>query len=98
MMKLALLLLCEVYGISDSPQSFTCRFQGEELNLSCKEGIYQLNDQVVDNAYHLEVEEGPVPLVFHSPGYELTVITGKGRRHEATLRSNGKSLSGTCRK
>lgn len=97
MMKFALLLLCEVYGISDSPQSFTCRFQGEELNLSCKEGIYQLNDQAVDAAYHLEVEEGPVPLVFHSSDNELTVISGKGRRHEATLLREGKSISGNCR-
>ncbi|MES2526208.1 MAG: hypothetical protein V4598_03950 [Bdellovibrionota bacterium] len=97
MMKLALLLLCEVYGISDSPQNFSCRFQGEELALTCKEGIYQLNDEAVDVAYHMEVEEGPVPLVFHSSKYELTVLTGKGRRHQATLLRDGKSLTGNCR-
>ena len=97
MIKIALLLLCEVYGISDSPQSFSCRFQREELNLSCKEGVYQLNDEAVDTAYHMEVEDGPVPLVFHSPQYELTVITGSGRRHRATLVRDGKSISGNCR-
>ncbi len=97
MIKIALLLLCEVYGISDSPQSLSCRFQREELELTCKEGVYQLNDEAVDVAYHLEVEEGPVPLVFHSSQYELTVLTGKGRRHQATLLRDGKSITGNCR-
>ena len=96
-MKIALLLLCEVYGISDSPQNFSCRFQREEMNLSCKEGIYQLNDEPVEAAYHLEVEDGTVPLVFKSANSELTVISGKGRRHQATLLRDGKPISGNCR-
>lgn len=97
MIKIALLILCEVYGISDSPQSYSCRFQGEKLNLTCKEGVYQLNDEAVEEAYHMEVEEGPVPLVFRSSKNELTVITSRGRKHEATLIRDGKSHSGTCR-
>jgi hypothetical protein len=97
MMKIALLLLCEVYGISDSPQSYSCRFSGENINLTCKEGIYHLQDEVVESAYHLEVEDGPVPLVFRSAQSELTVVTGKNRKHQATLVHRGKTLSGSCR-
>jgi hypothetical protein len=38
-----------------------------------------------------------VPLVFLSAQSELTVVTGKNRKHQATLVHRGKTLSGSCR-
>lgn len=107
MMKLVLALfislsahagtLCEVYGISDSPQSLKCSIAGQKLDLTCREGVYFLNNTPVEAAFHYEVEEGPVPLVFKTASEELTVTMGKGKNHKATLFSGRKKTRGTCR-
>lgn len=47
--------LCEVYGISDSPQSLKCTFSRDNLHLACKEGIYYLGPEMVEAAFHYEV-------------------------------------------
>jgi hypothetical protein len=88
---------CEVYGISDSPQAVTCTFGDYKLEISCRNGVYQLNDEPVEAAYHMEVEEGPVPLVFKSKTMELTVNLKEGRTHQGILSSEGKKLKGKCR-
>lgn len=88
--------LCEVYGISDSPQSLKCTFARQDHNLSCKDGTYILGDETVEAAFHYEVEEGPVPLVFKTKTRELTVTLDSGRHHKATLFRNGKKLRGNC--
>ncbi len=89
--------LCEVYGISDSPQALECTFQREKIGLSCSNGTYILDNESVEMAYHLEVEEGPTPLVFRTKTGELTVTLSTGRNHEAVLSRDGKKLSGNCR-
>ncbi len=89
--------LCEVYGISDSPQALKCTFQREKIVLSCSNGTYLLNSEAVEMAYHLEVEEGPTPLVFRTKNGELTVTLNSELNHEAVLSRDGKKLSGHCR-
>lgn len=89
--------LCVVFGISDSPQALTCSFGNEKLELTCKDGTYILGDETVEEAYHMEVEEGPTPLVFQVKSGELTVIIDSGRRHEAVFSRDGKKLKGNCR-
>lgn len=89
--------LCEVYGISDSPQSLTCTFRNEKITVTCRNGLYYVEDDQVEGAYHLEVEEGPTPLVFRIRTGELTVTMGPGRKHEAVLTTNGKKMTGNCR-
>lgn len=88
--------LCEVYGISDSPQALHCRFAGDKLDLSCRNGIYILGTEVVEGAYHLEVEEGPTPLVFRTKTGEMTVVLESGRQHPAELARGRKKLNGKC--
>lgn len=89
--------LCEVYGISDSPQSLKCRFSREDLALSCREGIYYLGEQIVEAAFHYEVEEGPVPLVFKTKERELIVTLSSGRNHKASLTGIGSKQRGNCK-
>lgn len=89
--------LCEVYGISDSPQALTCTFQNEKINLTCENGKYILGDETVEAAFHLEVEDGPTPLVFRTRTGEMTVTFTSGRKNEAVLSREGKKLSGNCR-
>jgi hypothetical protein len=88
--------LCEVYGISDSPQALTCRFQREEIKLTCDDGTYLLGGVTVEAAYHLEVEEGPTPLVFHTKRGDLTVTLNSGRHHSAFFSMDGKKVRGNC--
>ena len=88
--------LCEVYGISDSPQSLSCTFARKKVDLSCKEGVYHIGEEAVEAAFHYEVEEGPVPLVFKTKTRELVVSLESGRKHGATLTRNGKKSRGNC--
>lgn len=90
-------VLCEVYGISDSPQTLVCAFGDEKMKLTCRKGTYFLDDEAVEVAFHLEVEEGPTPLVFRTQSGELTVTMLDGRRHDATFSRDGKKMSGSCR-
>lgn len=88
---------CKVYGISDSPQKLTCKFPELEVRLTCKLNTYYLNSQKVNLAFHMEVEEGAVPLVFKTnTGVTLTVLP------EAQILAeynDGKvQMEGTCRR
>jgi hypothetical protein len=94
--QLSAATLCEVYGISDSPQSLSCSFGGDETPLTCQNGTYLLSGVVVEAAYHLEVEEGPTPLVFKTNHDELTVTLGNGRNHGAVFVHDGKKIKGRC--
>ena len=87
---------CEVYGISDSPQALHCTMARGKVELSCREGVYYLNETEVEAAFHYEVEEGPVPLVFKTASEELVVTIGNGRTHKATLASGRKKSRGSC--
>lgn len=88
--------LCEVYGISDSPQHLGCTFKGKPLELTCREGTYYVNETAVDSAFHYEVEDGPVPLVFKTASNELVVTLGEGKNHPATMKSGRKIIRGKC--
>jgi hypothetical protein len=88
--------LCEVYGISDSPQSVKCALDRSAFEISCKNGVYYLNDEKVENAYHMEVEEGPTPLVFQTSSEELTINLTDRKIHPATLTQGRRKLRGTC--
>lgn len=87
---------CEVYGISDSPQSLQCAFKRHQIKLSCKNGTYYLNQSKVINAFHMEVEEGPVPLVFKAEDMQLTVLIQSKTKIEAELDLKGKIAMGSC--
>lgn len=88
---------CEVYGISDSPQSLTCSFKHLDVALRCKNGDYFLNNSKVSVAYHLEVEEGPTPLVFRANDLKLTATMNSKTNIEAEVVSNGRTFIGSCR-
>jgi hypothetical protein len=88
---------CKVYGISDSPQKLNCTFKRSSLALTCKDGQYYLDNSRVSVAFHMEVEDGPVPLVFRAPGMELTVMINTPTNIEAELVKSGTTISGTCR-
>lgn len=88
---------CNVYGISDSPQKLSCSFKSLKINLRCDSGTYYLNTSKVSQAFHYEVEEGPVPLVFKSPDMQLTVVIQSKTNIEAELDKNGKIQTGKCR-
>ncbi len=87
---------CKVYGISDSPQKLTCSFKNSKIALRCENGNYFLNSTKVAQAFHYEVEEGPVPLVFKAPDMQLTVVIQSKVQIEAELEKNGKLATGTC--
>jgi hypothetical protein len=89
--------LCAVYGISDSPQKLDCKLNGEDLKLRCESGVYFLNEERVSVAYHEEVEDGPVPLIFRTDDSRLSIMMYSPRKIEAQFsRSNRSSLSGNC--
>ena len=88
---------CQVYGISDSPQKLSCVFKTLRIELLCDKGSYFLNNSKVAQAFHYEVEEGSVPLVFKASDMQLTVIIQSKTQIEAELENNGKLHSGTCR-
>lgn len=89
--------LCEVFGISDSPQRLVCKFGREELEVRCHEGVYFLGAEKVEDAFHYEVEDGPVPLVFKTKDLELTVTLGTRIQHKASLTGNGSQRRGSCK-
>lgn len=93
----ALSSTCEVYGISDSPQKLSCEFSKLSAELTCRGGNYYINGEKIDVAFHYEVEDGPVPLVFKNDELELIVLM-KSPRIDAELVINGSSLHGTCKK
>lgn len=86
---------CKVYGISDSPQHLSCTFPEKVLRLSCQNDTYYLNSEMVSVAFHMEVEEGPVPLVFKSAHSQLTLLKQQ-KNYDAQLLIGAESLSGTC--
>ncbi len=88
---------CEVYGISDSPQKLNCSLNKISVALTCKSGTYFIDSSRVNNAYHLEVEEGSSPLVFKAQDAELTVTMHSKRNIEAHLERDGKLFHGKCR-
>ncbi len=88
---------CKVDGISDSPQKLKCIFKNLKLALTCKNGQYFLNTSRVSMAFHMEVEDGPVPLVFRAPDMELTVMINTPTNIEAELEKSSTTISGTCR-
>lgn len=78
LISLPALAKCKVYGISDSPQKLNCSFPEMSVKLSCKWNNYYLNQEKVNLAFHLEVEEGANPLVFKTKsGATLTVLAEK---------------------
>ena len=87
---------CEVYGISDSPQALSCSFKRIAVKLSCKDGTYYLNQSKVNLAFHMEVEDGPVPLVFKASDMQLTVLMHSSTNIEAELEQKGKTILGSC--
>ena len=106
-MKLLILLLpiltsfsaysrpCAVYGISDSPQRLSCHFPQLTVKLSCQRGTYYLNENKVNLAFHMDVEEGSVPLIFKSSGMTLTVMMGP--IIQAELQMDKTEMNGTCK-
>lgn len=86
---------CEVYGISDSPQKLTCQFPARIVRLSCQNGTYYLNQSRVQVAFHMEVEDGPVPLVFKAHDMKLTVLMNPVI--EAELELQKAEIKGTCK-
>ncbi len=88
---------CVVFGISDSPQKLSCFFKTMQIKLSCQKGSYYLNQDRVSSAYHLEVESGPVPLVFKATGLELIVYLQSKTDILAELEKDGHVLKGSCR-
>lgn len=95
----ALALSCEVYGISDSPQTLSCVFSGKKIDLKCEHqtGAYTLNGEAVEVAYHEEVEEGPSPLIFKSPTRSLRVLMHSEKKIDASFSEGPVTLEGTCR-
>lgn len=87
---------CNVYGISDSPQKLTCTFKAQKISLRCNNGTYFLNTTKVDQAFHYEVEEGPVPLVFKATDMQMVVVIQNKNDIEAELEKNGKQSTGKC--
>ncbi len=88
---------CVVFGISDSPQKLTCVFKTIQIRLSCQQGTYFLNQGRVSSAYHMEVESGPVPLVFKTTGLELILYLQSKVEVLAELEQEGRVLKGECR-
>lgn len=95
----ALAAECEVYGISDSPQHLTCELPGKKLILDCDQSTssYLLNGGPVEVAYHEEVEDGPVPLVFKTSQSTLRVMMHTSRNIQAEFQEGRKILKGRCR-
>lgn len=86
---------CEVYGITDSPQKLTCHFSEMDVALRCVSGQYYLNQSPVTVAFHMDVEDGPVPLVFKASDMQLTVLMEDVIKGELEL--SKLQLSGTCK-
>lgn len=89
---------CKVYGISDSPQKIDCKFGTKKLNLSCDKSKYYLNGIPVIVAFHLEVQEGPSPLVFKTEHMTLTVTFQGQIDRKSELETKDGIIFGTCSK
>jgi hypothetical protein len=87
--------VCEVYGITDSPQKLACHFSEMDVALSCVSGQYYLNQSPVSVAFHMDVEDGPVPLVFKASDMQLTVLMEDAIKGE--LEVSKLQLSGICK-
>ena len=87
---------CQVYGISDSPQKLDCSFKSKNIALRCKSGTYYLDKDQVNLAFHMEVEEGPVPLVFKTDQMQLIVMMHSKYQIDADLEQNNKVIVGKC--
>lgn len=88
---------CKVYGISDGPQKLSCSFKNLDIRLHCLKGRYYLNNSLVSDAFHMDVEEGASPLVFKTPSMQLTVIINSKKNIEGELEMSGMSYFGRCR-
>lgn len=88
---------CKVDGISDSPQGMTCKFKDRLINLTCQKGVYFLNEDLVNVAFHMEVEVGAVPLVFKADAMTLTAVQINKSKYEAELQVGRTSMTGVCR-
>jgi hypothetical protein len=92
---------CRVDGISDGPQALSCTLSDKShLELSCLNGKYQLKHnqgkpQVIEVAYHLEVEEGNTPMVFRGPEGSLQVVRSP-KGYEALFHTTPLALKGLC--
>lgn len=87
---------CKVSGISDSPQKLSCLFNQESIELTCVNGHYFLNNILVEQTYHLEVEEGSNPLVFKSRDQALTVVGTSKNEFSAEYARKGVLAMGSC--
>ncbi len=88
---------CEVFGISDSPQHLYCSVGGNKIELTCREGVYFIDEEKVEAAFHYEVEDGPTPLVFRTAKSELTVLMKSQTRMDAELERGTRTTRGSCR-
>lgn len=89
---------CVVYGITDSPQKLDCSFSKlSDLKLRCYDGLYYLNGAKVHTAFHMEVERGPVPLVFQTRKGSLTVEIYSNHHILGTYQEERVRYSGKCR-
>ncbi|GEM_PF-3449860 len=88
---------CKVYGISDGPQKMTCTFPKKiVIQLSCQNGTYFLNQSKVENAFHMDVEEGSSPLVFKAKDMTLTTVAQSAQKITAELDREQVVVSGSC--
>lgn len=90
--------VCEVYGISDSPQKLNCTLAGNKLNLTCdrETGTYLIDSDLVEVAYHEEVEDGPVPLLFKTVEAKLKILIHSNKRIEAEYTQHSGITTGFC--
>ncbi len=88
--------VCRVSGISDSPQAISCRFKETSIELRCDGGKYFINEFPVKAAFHFDVEEGPVPLVFDTESFRLVVEIDTDHRVKAILSSEQETKKGKC--
>jgi hypothetical protein len=95
--SLALAQKCKVYGISDSPQRLHCSFPKQQIELSCRQGTYYLNEDKVEAAYHYDVMRGPSPLVFKTDSLQMVVEIYSSGRMPAELQIGNAHLRGRCR-
>jgi len=64
------------------------------MKLSCVQGKYYLNQSPVIEAFHMDVEEGTVPLVFKAKELTLTVMMDSPITADLTTKNS--ELSGLC--
>jgi hypothetical protein len=95
--------VCSLFGISDSPQKLNCyihyKSELEPLKVFCKDGDYRINWRSVNyrvrQAYHEEVETGPIPLIFQTNGFSLRAVSFQ-MYGQANLSMAQGSFEGIC--